>query len=161
MSLAFTIRLFEEARDDASFRQLNLRTFRDSIPPGTPVDEEAFARHHAWILQAYGYADGRRSTVLVAEVGGRYAGHCWIGTQVDFFTNRPEAWIYDLTVGPAWRRRGLGHALLDAAENFVRSRGFGYLGLQVMAHNAAAQELYRARGYGVPAMTLRKPLAGR
>lgn len=158
MSDAFQIRLYEHARDERAFVALNYRTFRDSIPPRETVDEEFFRRHHRWLLERYAPHDGTRNTVLVAEVNGRYAGHCWIGMQTDFFTRADEPWIFDISVMPEFRRRGLAQAMLDAAHDFLRARGFTFLGLQVMAHNAAARRLYEKLGYTSHAITLRKGL---
>ncbi|GIK53034.1 MAG: Mycothiol acetyltransferase [Planctomycetes bacterium] len=158
MSDAFQIRLYEHSRDERAFVALNYRTFRESIPPSETIDEEFFRRHHRWLLERYAPHDGARNTVLVAEVNGRYAGHCWIGMQIDFFTRAEEPWIFDISVMPEFRRRGLARAMLAAAQDFLRSRGFKFLGLQVMAHNAAARKLYEKLGYTTHSVTLRKGL---
>ncbi len=158
VSDAFSIRLYDHSRDAKSFVALNFRTFRDSIPPADSVDEAFFRQHHQWLLERYAYTDAKRNTVLVAEVGGQYAGHCWIGTQTDFFTRAEEPWIFDISISPGFRRRGLGTAMLKAAENFLHSRGFSTVGLQVMAHNDAARKMYESLGYAPHSFSLRKAL---
>jgi ribosomal protein S18 acetylase RimI-like enzyme len=155
---SFSIRLYEHPRDQKNFDALNYRTFRDSIPADEPIDEEFFRSHHRWLLERYAPWDGTRNTILVAEVGGKYAGHCWIGTQTDFFTRVEEPWIYDISVMPAFRRRGLASTMLKAAQDFLRERGFKNVGLQVIAHNEAARKMYEKFGYAPHAISLRRAL---
>lgn len=55
--------------------------------------------------------------------------------------------ISALAVVPAWRRRGLGAALLDAAAQKARAGGFPRLSLHVWADNAAALAFYAKTGF--------------
>ena len=50
-------------------------------------------------------------------------------------------------VDPAWRRRGVGRALLDAVLGWARESGFARLGLWAPAHRPAALALYRGAGF--------------
>ncbi|MBE7492913.1 MAG: GNAT family N-acetyltransferase [Planctomycetes bacterium] len=152
------IRDFEPARDWREFALLNYRTFRDSIPPDEPVNEDEFRRHHHWLLGHFAPNDPGRNKVFVAELGGRYAGHCWIGSQTDFFTRRVDPWIFDLSVKPEFRRRGIARALHARAEQYVRATGAPFLGLQLMAHNDAAAKLYERLGYRARAVSMKKKL---
>ncbi|MFC6707930.1 GNAT family N-acetyltransferase [Flexivirga alba] len=87
---------------------------------------------------------------FVAEVGGAIAGYCtllWESPYVPFQTaGIPE--IADLNVLPPCRQRGVGTALLDAAEHAAgeRSPVVG-LGVGLYADYGAAQRLYVRRGY--------------
>lgn len=58
-----------------------------------------------------------------------------------------DARLYSLAVRPSRQRRGIGAALLDAAEAEARARGKIGLRLEVRADNIPAIELYGARGY--------------
>lgn len=93
---------------------------------------------------------GERSALL-AEAGGAVAGWAMLN-----FTPRyalysrlgiPE--IQDLYVGGAFRRRGIGVALIAACEDLARARGHGQIGISVGLHAGfgAAQRLYVRRGY--------------
>lgn len=150
------IRDFDPPRDWREFALLNYRTFRDSVPPDEPVNEEDFKRHHHWLLGHFAPSDPGRNQVYVAEFDGRYAGHCWIGTQTDFFTRRVDPWIFDLSVKPEFRRKGIARALHAKAEQWVRAQGLPWLGLQVMAHNQAAAGLYASLGYQPRAISMKK-----
>lgn len=65
-----------------------------------------------------------------------------------------EAEILTICVDPARRRDGLGGRLLDAAIAEVSGQGAGKIHLDVSTGNAAAQALYRSRGF---AETARRP----
>ena len=58
-----------------------------------------------------------------------------------------EVEILSLGVLPAWRRRGIGRALLDAVVAEAPRRRAGSLVLEVATENAAARELYAACGF--------------
>ena len=62
-------------------------------------------------------------------------------------------YIEDVFVLPEWRDRGIGTALLEAAESAAAARGDRGVSLAVSTGNAAARRLYTRRGYvdaGVP-----------
>jgi ribosomal protein S18 acetylase RimI-like enzyme len=153
-----SIRLYEHARDAKKFAALNYQTFRDSIPPNEHMPEAEFRQHHAWLLKHFAPADTDKNTVLVAECDGSYAGHCWLGTQTDFFTRRVDPWIFDLSVAQEFRGQGIAKALHFAAEQHLRGQGFKLVGLQVMAHNTEAAEMYRKFGYTPRAISMKKKL---
>ncbi|MCB9893588.1 MAG: GNAT family N-acetyltransferase [Planctomycetes bacterium] len=152
------IRRYDHLRDQRKFAALNYATFRDSIPRDEFVDEDEFKQHHAWLLRHFAPHDPRKNTVFVAEVDGKYAGHCWLGQQTDFFTRRVDPWIFDLSVYPEFRGRGVARALHEAAERFLREAGYTQVGLQVMAHNEGAAGLYDKLGYRPRAISLKKRL---
>lgn len=81
--------------------------------------------------------------VLVAwDTGsGHVAGVCHVWT---------SAFVKDLAVRPAWRRRGLGTALLRSAMCVMAERGHRHLDLKVEAGNPhRAPKLYASLGFGV------------
>jgi ribosomal protein S18 acetylase RimI-like enzyme len=88
---------------------------------------------------------------LVAWDGDRPAGHAHLA-----LTDPPE--LQDVEVAAAYRRRGVGSALTAAAEAEAQRRGFDRLRITVSVHNAAAQALYRALGYGDTGMPPRRVL---
>jgi ribosomal-protein-alanine N-acetyltransferase len=55
--------------------------------------------------------------------------------------------LQDVQVRPEQRRHGVASALTGEAEERARSLGFDRLRLEVSEGNAAAQALYRSRGY--------------
>jgi ribosomal protein S18 acetylase RimI-like enzyme len=55
--------------------------------------------------------------------------------------------LYRLAVRPGWRRRGVGSALLDAAEDRLRAMGATRIDAMVLERNDLGQGLWRTRGY--------------
>ena len=89
---------------------------------------------------------------LVAWRGKEPLGHAHLA-----LTDPPE--LQDVSVRPAYRRRGVATALTRAAEQKARTLGFDRMRLTVSADNEPAQALYRRCGYhdvGVP----RRPVQG-
>lgn len=81
--------------------------------------------------------------LLVATSGGDVVG------RVGVRAAGRAAEIVGLVVEATHRRRGVGTALLDAAERWARDRGCATVRLTVGQHNADAIRLYDGRGYHV------------
>lgn len=72
----------------------------------------------------------------------------WDGLAED--VRKPSAeWprLTNLQVHPTHRGRGVGSALIEAAEDKVRGRGFSRLGISVADDNPEAARLYARLGY--------------
>ena len=79
--------------------------------------------------------------VIVAEQDGELVGSVIAGW---------DGWrchLYRLAVSPAWRRRGVGSALLRAAEDRFRAVGAARADAMVLHSNGLGQSLWRAEGY--------------
>lgn len=63
-----------------------------------------------------------------------------------------------LAVAPDWRGRGVGTALLDAAEDWARAHGAERMVLDLDVHNTGAQRLYERHGYQVEALAMDKAI---
>lgn len=79
-------------------------------------------------------------------------------TSREELTGVTQGWIMDLAVLPEWRGKGVGHALLEAAENYCREQGIPYLGLAVSSHNLSALRLYEKNGFAEERKLMVKPL---
>lgn len=55
--------------------------------------------------------------------------------------------LYDLFVDPAARVGGVGHALMQAAEEYARSQGALRMDLSTAKTNTRAQSVYESRGW--------------
>ncbi len=81
--------------------------------------------------------------LLVADRGGTVEGYA----SVEFRRGARVARLASIAVAPASAGRGVGRALLQAAEGTSRARGCDRLRLEVRADNGPAQHLYAAAGY--------------
>src|SRR5262245_20611307 len=70
---------------------------------------------------------------------------CFVGFST--LSARPLLNIHDLAVLAAYRGRGIGHALLLAAEDRARRAGCCKLTLEVLERNSNARSLYRRFGF--------------
>jgi ribosomal protein S18 acetylase RimI-like enzyme len=93
----------------------------------------------------------QKGAILVAQVGEQVAGFAAVQAQVPS-TDLDEppgtyALVSDLAVLKAHRGRGIGRALLEAAEVLARQHGAADVRIGALAGNTAAESLYRALGY--------------
>jgi [ribosomal protein S18]-alanine N-acetyltransferase len=121
------------------------------VERATPIDASLMAAIHAscfprpWDEAAMAqFIAGADCLCLIAstidDTGGVAAGFLIARKAAD------EAELLTLGVGPAWRRRGLGRALLQAAMALLRASGTKRLFLEVEDGNEAALQLYRSVG---------------
>jgi 2-phosphosulfolactate phosphatase len=85
----------------------------------------------------------QRDLFLVASQQGRVVGSVMAG----FDGHR--GWVYYLATLPDLRGRGIGRALMEAAEQALRRRGCTKLNLQVRDTNLAVITFYEKLGYAV------------
>jgi len=108
-------------------------------PPVAVGDEQA-AVFRAHLEHLY-------AEVFVAELDGAIAGGAslWFRPRLNWTT--AEAWVPDLYVDPAFRRRGAARALLDACVAAARDRGCHRLVLESGHERAEAHQLYESYGF--------------
>jgi ribosomal protein S18 acetylase RimI-like enzyme len=100
----------------------------DSRPPDTRVAVTALL-------------DRDPDAVILADHDGELIGSIIAGW---------DGWrchLYRLAVRPAWRRQGVGSALLGAAENRFKALGAARIDAMVLDGNDLGQDLWRASGY--------------
>lgn len=88
------------------------------------------------------------ATVLLASPESRDAA---AGTIMVGFDGH-RGWVYYLGVAPAFQRRGIGRALMAAAERWLEARNCPKLMLMVRHDNLATRAFYAALGYETQAV---------
>src|SRR6185295_5352649 len=88
-------------------------------------------------------------TIFVAEEGGSVVGFLELGFRAyaEGCTSSPVPYVEGWYVGADWRRRGIGGALMRAAEEWSRSRGFPELASDTLADNRLSRTAHEALGF--------------
>ena len=155
------IREFDAVRDQEAVRAccIELQDFERSLDPRIPRGEDIADRYLELMFRRCREFDG---LVLVAEVDGAVVGYVsiWIRYRSDEPNDDPteHGYICDLVVSADQRGRGIGRALLGAAEARVRAAGMKALRISVLAASAGARALYVAQGFEEEEISLEKRL---
>lgn len=91
---------------------------------------------------------------LTAFIGHRHS-QTWVAEESDAVTGfliahrEPRKILHIVTIDvlQAWRRRGVGSLLMEAAEQWARNHHLRMVGLETAQDNLAAQKFYAGRGY--------------
>jgi ribosomal protein S18 acetylase RimI-like enzyme len=153
------IREYDPARDRSQLRacMVELQDFERGLEPGLPEGGVMADRYLANLMERCAATAGR---VFVAEEDGAVAGFVGVLARVVPAPDEGQAYAYvsDLVVLPAYRRRGIGRALLERAEVYAREMGARALRVGVLVKNEAAGRLYRKIGFNDYTIQLLKPL---
>lgn len=144
-----------------------------AVRRATPADLERIGRLGALLVEEHHGYDPRRflaasrgtpegyasfmstqledpdAAVLVADDGGEVIGYAYAAVEgYDYMALRgPAGVLHDLIVDPEHRGRGVGQHLLEAALEFLRSRGAPRVVLSTAEQNEAAQRLFAGAGF--------------
>ncbi|MBP1618506.1 MAG: GCN5-related N-acetyltransferase [Bacteroidetes bacterium] len=88
-----------------------------------------------------------KSVVLLAKVGGVYAGLLVGFENFSTFTAKPMINIHDVFVSPDFRGRGIGRKMIEKIESIASERSCSRVTLEVRHDNVVAQELYKSVGF--------------
>ncbi|MDA8095473.1 MAG: GNAT family N-acetyltransferase [Betaproteobacteria bacterium] len=87
------------------------------------------------------YLDRNPGLSLVAEIAGEIVGCVLAGH------DGRRGFLYHLAVAPAYRRRGLGRALVAACVSALRSQGIRKMHIDVLAGNADGMAFWERLGW--------------
>ena len=143
------IRAYEPANQEQVERCIvELQDFERSLESDR-AEGATIARRY--LLELLDTCQKQSGQLFVAEVRGQVAGFAcvWLEREPESYLTSlaPYAYISDLVVLPAYRRQGLGRALLSQAEAFAKEQGARALRINVLARNAGAWALYREAGF--------------
>jgi ribosomal protein S18 acetylase RimI-like enzyme len=124
---------------------------------GRPAVADDPAAQREVVLAHIAHPDG---LIVVAQGDGELVGAAslWFRPRLNWVT--PEAWLPDLVVRPADRRRGIATALLDACVAEARARGCHALKLESGHDRADAHPLYVRYGFEAFGYAYRLKLGG-
>ncbi len=113
-----------------------------------------------WLEDSFAAAARDEGTVLVAADKGSIAGVIAISKQ-RHFTGETDGYIGELAVAAHAVRRGIGRALIAAAETWAQERGLRNLTLHTGMANLPARHFYAALGFQEEEIRLTRPLPDR
>jgi amino-acid N-acetyltransferase len=118
------------------------------------MDRAVAASIHAALL---GGSPG--AEVLVAEGEEREPlGFVHLHAARDFFTGEEHGHVRDIVVAAGAEGRGVGRALMAAAEGWAQRRAYRLLSLHVFEENVRARRFYERLGYHADIRKLIKPI---
>jgi ribosomal protein S18 acetylase RimI-like enzyme len=92
------------------------------------------------------YLSDRRNVFFLAYAGSAVVGFLR-GTALDqIHSRRPQMFLYEVSVAPSYRRRGVGRALVERLLEYCRDRGFDEAFVFTDPANRPAVALYRGTG---------------
>ena len=98
---------------------------------------------------------------LVGELGGAFGGYCYVAAPArDGDLGREAAELVAIYVEPALWGRGVGGALIAAAEEEAVARGYEEMSLWTFTDNDRARGFYQRRGWRADGNERLHPLAG-
>ena len=158
------IREYDPTRDHDAVRAccVELQEFERGLDPRMPPGDLIADAYLRLILARCSEFSG---VVLVAHIDRVVVGYVAVWTR--YRSSEPDddpheyGFIPDLVVSATHRGRGIGRALLRAAEARVRDVGARSLRLSVKAGNTAARALYSAEGFMESEIYLEKALIDR
>jgi ribosomal protein S18 acetylase RimI-like enzyme len=141
------------ASDHASLMALALR-LTEGVAPWR--DPQAVSDAVTGWSTGYADLDGLdNSAVFVAEQSGRVVGFVSVSERAHF-AGDVDGYIGELVVASDTERRGVGRALVAAAETWTRLRGHRRVTLDTGAANKSARAFYSALGYAEEDIRLSK-----
>lgn len=120
-----------------------------------PVHDEVVAQFKAWLGE-------ENASAFIAYQGKRPVGYV-----LAFVRERPDnpitrAWralvIDQISVEPAWKGKGVGRALVEAALEVAREAAVDEVQATTWAFNDQAQAFFRALGFDVHVLRFAQPL---
>jgi ribosomal protein S18 acetylase RimI-like enzyme len=118
---------------------------------------EALAAGRRWLEGSLGAQAQGHGAVFVATVADQVLGVISIQPSTHF-TGERDGYIGELAVAGHAARRGIGRALIDAADTWARDHGLAHLTLHAGAYNAGARAFYAALGFAEEEVRLTRPL---
>jgi GNAT superfamily N-acetyltransferase len=138
---------------------VELQDFCKQIDPLAADGRTVARKYLPHLLEQCAETDGG---IFVAEHDGQVIGMVCVFARVRSKLVDEEdyeyAYVSDLVVLAGNRQKGLGHALLQRAEEHARSRGARLLRIGVHAPNKVARDLYIRDGFRERIVSLQKEL---
>lgn len=125
--------------DDRRLREIDHGTWSPDVTPAPRTDPDL----------PFLQGDTTTDDVLVAELDGDVVGYVTLHQALPLPSHSHVLEVNGLAVDPQAQGRGVGRALVGAAQQEAVRRGASRLTLRVLAPNTGARRLYEACGFAV------------
>jgi RimJ/RimL family protein N-acetyltransferase len=146
------------ADDEPLLRSLTPR-LADFPLPAWRTAHEIDVSDHRYLFDALHHPREDARVLVAEQPAGHGVGMAFVTTQIDYFTQLPHPHVETLAVDSTAQGRGVGRALLDAAEAWAAARGHGHITLTAFDANRHARAVYERRGYVPETVTYRLDLS--
>jgi ribosomal protein S18 acetylase RimI-like enzyme len=120
---------------------------------GRRAVEEAVTRRVQRLREGKDFAN----VAFVAKTDdGTLAGFVWVARDQNDATGQLQASLLNQYVAKPYRDQGLGHRLLETAEEWAYRQGLPRISLSIGVQNTLGQKLYESLGYQVETLRLTK-----
>jgi ribosomal protein S18 acetylase RimI-like enzyme len=125
---------------------------------GRRAVEEAVARR---VQRLRGDAGFPTQAFVARTDDGTLAGFVRVAKTHNDSTGQLEASLLSQYVSEPYRGQGLGHRLMETAEDWACQQGLSRISLSIGVHNTLGQKLYESLGYEVETLRMAKQLSPR
>jgi ribosomal protein S18 acetylase RimI-like enzyme len=130
------------------YRALRLASLADSPDAfGAQLAEQQRWPETLWKMRLEAGIFSEDACPLLAQCDGGPAGLIWGKVEGTAQGQGPDVHVYQVWVAPAYRRNGVGKALLDAVIAWARSKHARAIHLSVALNAATATRLYLRAGF--------------
>ena len=126
--------------------QITIRKYEESDQEAINYIESQTKRELTPILSILCYYDIPSDGFLVAEMEGNVVGFIVLTTRTTAAENM-EGRILSIATDLAYKRRGIGKALINHTINMMREKGVRRIRLEVKTNNTNAQRFYYKIGF--------------
>ncbi len=121
------------------------------------TEDEIFDLFKEEIVESFDFERPDCKIFMLDGENGEFAGYIWVAIRdcEDAWDFERPLWIYDISVQPEFRRKGLGIRLLEKAEAYAKELKLN-IGLLVHAQNTGAIDLYKKCDYHVKCIPISK-----
>jgi ribosomal protein S18 acetylase RimI-like enzyme len=142
-------------KDDLEFLlSLVPRLSEFGLPPSR--DEKAVETSTHDLLTKTLNENSTTSVIFLAEENGQKLGFIQLGEEKEFFSGEAHGYIANLAIAKEAEGKGVGKALMNAAEVWAKECGYRYLSLYVFGTNKHARAFYEKLGYNEDSLELTK-----
>lgn len=133
--------------EDRDFVIATAERLADFGPPPSRPAHELVAGEVRTLRTYFANPPAGTKLIVAASDGGERLGFAYLEPVIEYFKHEKHGHLGMIAVTKAAEGRGVGGALLAAAEEWCRDQGYRRLTLNVFENNHGARAVYERRGY--------------